>query len=110
MIRVFPYRNKWTPDDELVFIGDPPLFRPEDRTIPVRISVTFTWHRPEAERIKIAWSQFYEDVQIGGPAYNDPGHEFVPGRFLKAGCTITSRGCPKTLRLVQCMEDSQFGL
>jgi hypothetical protein len=35
------------------------------------------------------------DVRVGGPAYDDAGGEFVPGRFLKAGCTITSRGCPK---------------
>jgi hypothetical protein len=35
------------------------------------------------------------DVRIGGPAYDDGGDEFTPGMFLKAGCTITSRGCPK---------------
>ena len=28
LIRVFPRRNKATPDDELAFVGDPPLFRP----------------------------------------------------------------------------------
>ena len=95
MIRVFPARNKWTPDDELAFVGDPPLFRPADRTIPVRISVTFSWHRKEAERLAQGWSAFYNDVKLGGPAYGDPGGEFTPGRFLKRGCTITSRGCPK---------------
>jgi hypothetical protein len=25
MIRVFPRRTKWTPTDELAFVGDPPL-------------------------------------------------------------------------------------
>jgi hypothetical protein len=95
LIRVFPARNKWTPVDELAFVGDPPLFRPDDRRSPVRISVTFTWHRREAERLAHAWAAFYDDVQIGGPAYGDSGGEFEPGRFLKAGCTITSRGCPK---------------
>lgn len=79
----------------MAFVGDPPLFRPGNRSTPVRVSVTFKWHRREAERLAAAWGQFYDDVQIGGPAYGDPGGEFVPGRFIKAGCTITSRGCPK---------------
>ena len=39
------------------------------------------------------WAQFYPDVQIGGPAYGDRGSEFVPGRFISEGVTITSRGC-----------------
>lgn len=95
MIRVFPVPNKWTPTDELAFVGEPPLFRPGDSTIPVRVSVTFTWHRAEAERVAKAWGQYYSDVKVGGPAYDDPGGEFVPGRFMKKGCTITSRGCPK---------------
>ena len=95
MIRVFPHRTKWTPEDAWAFIGSPPLFRPMDRTIPVRVSVTFTWHRESAERLADEWRAHYDDVQVGGPAYGDPGGEFTPGRFLKEGCTITSRGCPK---------------
>lgn len=96
-IRVFPYRTKWTPEDELAFCGDPPLFGlPEDRKTPVRVSVTFTWHRQRAEALAASWRRFYDDVRIGGPAYDDAGGEFTPGMFLKEGCTITSRGCPKT--------------
>ena len=79
----------------MVFFGDPPLFRPSDRKIPVYVSVTFTWHKREAERIAKSWSHFYDNVKIGGPAYDDPGGEFTPGLFLKDGCTITSRGCSK---------------
>lgn len=93
MIRVFPRRTKWTPTDELAFVGDPPMFRPSDRNIAVRVSVTFTWDVPEGNRLWRAWSSFYDDVQIGGPAFDDPGGEFVPGRFIKGGVTITSRGC-----------------
>lgn len=93
MIRVFPRRTKWTPSDDLVFIGDPPLFRPPDQ--PVSISVTFTWDIPEAERLYRAWSEYYQDVQIGGPALDDRGDEFRPGLFVKHGVTITSRGCTK---------------
>jgi hypothetical protein len=95
MIRVFPHRNKWTPTDEMAFIGEPPLFRPGERRMPVRVSVTFTWHKREAERIAQSWAQYYDDVKIGGPAYEDPGGEFTPGLFMKEGCTITSRGCSK---------------
>ncbi len=95
MIRVFPHPNKWTPTDELAFVGAPPLFRPGEPSMPVRVSVTFTWHRAQAEVLARDWAHYYHDVKIGGPAYDDPGGEFIPGRFLKEGCTITSRGCPK---------------
>jgi hypothetical protein len=91
MIRVFPRRTSWTPLDELAFVGEPGLFRPKEQ--PVRISVTFTWDIPEAERLYRSWSRFYSDVQLGGPAFDDSGAEFVPGRFVRAGITITSRGC-----------------
>ncbi len=92
MIRVFPRRTKWTPDDELAFIGDPPLFRPSNQ--PVSISITFTWDIPEGERLWREWSQYYAPVWVGGPALNSIAEEFNPGEFIKKGVTITSRGCP----------------
>jgi len=94
MIRVFPKRTKWTPDDDFVFVGDPPLFMPEE-DIQVRISCVFTWDINECERLARSWGRFYPDVRVGGPAYDDPGENFVPGRFVKKGITITSRGCVK---------------
>jgi len=93
MIRVFPRRTKWTPTDDLSLVGDPPLWRPEVR--PVYISCVFTWDKKECERLARSWLRFYPDVRIGGPAYDDEGGEFIVGRFLKIGVTITSRGCPK---------------
>lgn len=93
MIRVFPRKTKWTPNDDLAFIGDPWLFRPPE--MPVRISVAFTWDIPEAERLCRAWSTYYPDVQIGGPAFDDPGDTFTPGQFVKPGIIFTSRGCSK---------------
>lgn len=93
MIRVFPYKNKWTPTDELAFIGDPPLFLPPIQ--PVKISVCFTWDIKEGKRLAEAWSGYYPDVEVGGPAVDDPGNGFVAGRFIKWGVVITSRGCPK---------------
>uniref|UniRef100_A0A6H1Z8B6 Radical SAM superfamily protein n=1 Tax=viral metagenome TaxID=1070528 RepID=A0A6H1Z8B6_9ZZZZ len=91
MIRVFPRKTKWTPDDDLAFIGDPPLFRPANQ--PVYISVVFTWDRIEGERLLRAWSQYYSDVLLGGPAFDSLALEFEPGQFIKQGVTITSRGC-----------------
>jgi hypothetical protein len=94
-IRVFPARTNWTPTDALAFIGSPPLaeFRPSDRRTPVYVSVTFKWLRRDGERLAADWAQYFDNVQLGGPAFGDPGDEFTPGMFLKPGCTITSRGC-----------------
>jgi hypothetical protein len=33
-------------------------------------------------------------VKLGGPAYDDPGGNFVPGLYVKKGYVMTSRGCP----------------
>lgn len=93
MIRVFCHRNKWTPTDPLSFVGWPPLFRPAEQ--PVHISVTFTWDMELGQRLRDAWGVYYSDVQIGGPAFDDPGGQFEPGRYIKDGVTITSRGCNK---------------
>jgi len=93
MIRVFPRKTKWTPTDDLAFIGEPGLFRPPVQ--PVKISCTFTWDIPEVERLYRAWSAYYPDVELGGPAFGDPGGEFVSGMFVKPGVTFTSRGCNK---------------
>ena len=95
MIRVFVDRNAWTPRDPLSFVGFPPLVPPGDRKTPVRISVVFTWHKRRGLQMFDAWSKLYDDVKIGGPAFDDPGDEFVPGRYIKQGVTITSRGCPR---------------
>lgn len=93
ILRVFPQRTSHTPDDDLAFIGDPPLFRPE--VDEVHVSCTFLYDKPEAERLADAWSKYYPEVKLGGPAYDDPGGEFVPGRYIKTGYTTTSRGCPR---------------
>lgn len=90
--RVFPRKTKATPDDELCFFGGPPLLDiPEiDR---VEISVTFTYDKKAAEDLAYQWEMLGVPVKVGGPAYNDPGGNFEPGKYLKYGYTITSRGC-----------------
>lgn len=94
MIRVFPRKTKWTPDDELALIGPPPLFMPGGEH-QVKISCTFTWDIAECERLYRAWSAHYDDVELGGPAFGDCGGDFEPGVFVKDGITHTSRGCSK---------------
>lgn len=94
MIRVFPRKTKWTPNDDLAFIGDPPMFMPEGEH-QVRVSCVFTWDIEESERLVRSWSRFYSDVKSGGPAYDCRGDEFKPGLFVKDGVTFTSRGCSK---------------
>ena len=91
LARVFPRRTKATPDDDLAFVGDPPLFVPEVDA--VHVSVTFTWDIPEAQRLAKTWEKV-APVCIGGPAMGTRGEDFEPGNYLKSGYVITSRGCP----------------
>lgn len=90
--RVFPRATTATPKDDYAFVGDPPLFLPEDID-EVHVSVLFTWDLPEAERLAKAW-RHVAPVKIGGPALNEPGGEFEPGKYIAKGNVITSRGCP----------------
>lgn len=90
ILRVFPRRTKATPTDEDVRIGYPGLFDEADE---IRISVTFTWDLPVAERLAKAWESV-APVKIGGPATGMRGEDFEPGMYLKPGYVITSRGCP----------------
>ena len=88
-IRVFPRKTIQTPTDELSWIGYPDLFSEADQVL---VSCTFSWDKPEAERMAEAWNRI-APTTLGGPAFDDPGGEFEPGKFLKTGYTITSRGC-----------------
>jgi len=60
----------------------------------VLISVVFTWDKPLAESM----AHYYREavgasVKVGGPAYDDPGGEFEPGKFTAPGVVISHRGC-----------------
>lgn len=91
LIRVFPRRTKASPDDSLAYFGPPDLFAEADE---VHVSVTFTADRAIAERMAEQW-RFVAPVKIGGVAYGDDSLEFIPGRYIKPGYTITTRGCPR---------------
>lgn len=90
IIRVFPRRTRATPTDPLAYVGPPDLFGEADE---VHVSVTFSWDLPDAERLARAW-EVVARVKLGGPATGLAGGEFVPGRYLREGYVITSRGCP----------------
>jgi hypothetical protein len=93
--RVFPRRTSYTPTDDYAFVGDPPLWRPSDIG-EVHVSCTFTWDKPEAERLAEAWRiHLGVPVRLGGPAYGSPCDTFTPGRFVKGGVVFTSRGCDR---------------
>ena len=91
LARVFPRRTTATPDDELAFTSPPPKSRPEIDE--VHVSVSFTYDMDKAEQLAEAWAKTGLPVRIGGPATGETGGEFIPGRYLKKGYIITSRGC-----------------
>lgn len=88
--RVFPRKTKASPTDALAFFDVPDMFVEADE---VHISVAFTWDLQRAEELAQAWSRI-APVQIGGPAFNRPGAEFIQGMYVAPGYTVTSRGCP----------------
>lgn len=90
LARVFPTKTSMSPDDEHAYFGPPGLFTPEYDEI--HVSVTFTWDIPHAEWLAKQWKD-HGVVKIGGPAIDGEGEEFVPGKYLREGVTITSRGC-----------------
>ena len=110
MIRVFARKTKMSPSDNLAFFGLPPLGKLPD--VPVYISCLFTWDVPQAHQLYGAWSFAWRRkrsmVRIGGPAFGSMATDaFVPGRFVKPGVTMTSRGCPK--RCPWCFVPSREG-
>jgi len=91
IIRVFPRCTSATPKDQDVRIDCEPGFF--DECDKVDISVSFTWDLKRAEELEKAWRNV-ATTEIGGPATGEKSGDFVPGKYLKHGYTITSRGCP----------------
>lgn len=89
IIRVFPRRTSMTPQDDMAFVGDPPLIRPEAGE--VHVSCSFTWGLKKACRLVKAWRQYYSVVKLGGMECHNG--TFEPGMYIRQGVTFTSRGC-----------------
>ena len=91
IIRVFPRITKATPRDPLAARNRLPGFF--DQADEIHISVAFTYDRARADLLEREW-RHVAPVRIGGPGVGDSGGEFVPGKYLRNGFVITSRGCP----------------
>jgi hypothetical protein len=91
LLRVFPRVTKATPDDADARYGFPDLLDEADK---IHVSVTFSYDKAKAEQLAEAW-RWVAPTEIGGVAYGDDSLEFIPGRYIKPGYTITSRGCPR---------------
>jgi hypothetical protein len=93
ILRVFTRKTSMTPTDELVVIGEPTIFEPREGIDEVHVSVLFSWDMKTAWQLQDHWSEFYRCVSIGGPALGLFSDEFVSGRYLRRGITISTRGC-----------------
>lgn len=92
ILRVFPHRNSYTPNDDQVFYGMPPLIIPEHDEI--HISCTFTWDKKYCEELKYQWEvRTQKEVKLGGVAYQSNAYDFYQGLYIKSNIIFTSRGC-----------------
>ena len=97
ILRVFPRRTTYTPDDEYVRIGEPDLL-PVPEVDEVHVSCLFTWDVDESLRLAEAWHARLPHLPIpdlGGPVFwGDDIGAFTPGLYVKRGVSLSSRGCP----------------
>jgi hypothetical protein len=90
--RVFPRKTKATPDDALAALRAARPVRRSRRG--ARLGDVHVRQAAIAERLAEQW-RHVAPVKVGGVAYGDDSLEFIPGRYIKPGYTITSRGCPR---------------
>lgn len=88
---VVPRKTSRTPEG--AWVGPPDLFAPRPQL--VEVSVVFTGDLTRARAIADHWRQYAKRVRVGGPALDDPGGDFTPGRYVKKGIVHTSRGCSR---------------
>lgn len=94
ILRVFPRRTSFTPEDDLAFVGMPPLpsFIPEHDEI--HVSCTFTWDKKQCEELAFQWEgRTNKPVKLGGPAYGSEAYDFIQGLYIKRNIVFTTRGC-----------------
>ena len=94
IIRVFVRRTSYTPEDEYVFIGPPPMgaFIPAHSA--VHVSCVFTWDKDAAEELAYQWEAVTDKpVKLGGPAFGSVAVDFKEGLYIKPNIIFTTRGC-----------------
>ena len=92
IIRVFPRRTSYTPDDNYVYIGMPDMFIPEHDE--VHISCIFTWDKKYCEELAYQWEGVTnKPVKLGGPAFKSEATDFFQGMYIKKNIIFTTRGC-----------------
>ena len=94
IIRVFPRKTSYTPEDQYVFIGPPPMriFIPDHDE--VHVSCAFTWDKETCQELAYQWmAATNKPVRLGGPAFGSPAEDFIPGLYMKPNIIFTTRGC-----------------
>lgn len=94
IIRVFPRKTSYTPVDDWVFYGPPPMRELIPEHSEVHVSCTFTWDRELAKYLAFQWEVATDKpVKLGGPAFHSPVVGFTPGLYLRPNIIFTTRGC-----------------
>ena len=94
IIRVFPRKTSYSPDDDYAFFDIPPMPALIPEHDEVHISCTFTWDKARAEELAFQWEgATNKPVKLGGVAYGSPAADFIQGRYIKSNIIFTSRGC-----------------
>ena len=94
IIRVFPTKTSYTPDDDFCFFDVPPFPEMLPEHDEVHVSCTFTWDKPAARELAFQWEAATDKpVKLGGIAFGTPQEEFVQGMYLKPNIVFTTRGC-----------------
>lgn len=94
ILRVFPRKTTYTPEDELTFVGLPPFREMIPNHDEVHISCTFTWDKAYCQELAYQWeSATNKPVKLGGVAFGSPAKDFTPGLYIKSNIIFTTRGC-----------------
>ena len=92
ILRVFPRRTSYTPDDAMVWVGMPGLVIPDHDEI--HISCTFTWDKKYCNELAYQWDgRTNKPVRLGGPAFGSQAEDFIQGLYIKRNIIFTTRGC-----------------
>lgn len=94
IIRVFPRKTSYSPDDDYAFFDIPPIPALIPEHDEVHVSCSFTWDKARAEELAFQWEgATNKPVKLGGVAYGSPATDFVQGRYIKSNVIFTTRGC-----------------